>query len=209
MAWKKPVAEFTAVEVIAAAIIKFDKQQKDDQYNESIDSILRTADNLDFAKAQDVIDTVVSNHTLKLLKGAKIGQFVNDLVAALQIKDLVPPHRYNLMAFAPKVYADITRENANLEAVMGSEFVGELGKTITVSLKIIKCRYVQSHNFFAATAIDEKGNMYNFSPKQQLALTDDFSYNVKAKVKKHDIDLYNNNAKVTYLNYVKVVNANS
>jgi hypothetical protein len=83
-----------------------------------------------------------------------------------------------------------------------SEFLGEIDKKITVDFNMMSSRFMRDYNCYAVFGHDNNGNCVMFFTRH-TNLTK--SGKITGKVKKHSIDSYHNNAKVTTINYVKEV----
>jgi hypothetical protein len=164
------------------------------------------ADQLDLVAAESAITTVIYSFELDILRGRKLSNFKQSLYKALTSTEEFDFYRLcGLLATMPSILEQINKNNTLAELAASSEFVGEVGKKITVDLKILDCRTIQwSDGFFnLATAIDRDQNIYTFTPKILLGSTTDYTYSVTAKVKAHHVDTYIYNANVTKLFYVK------
>lgn len=202
-------AKYTVLEAVAAAIILAENKTSEEftaKYP-NILSIVERFNDLPFDRAQEMIDTVANGFVVRVLKGAKISEFQQNLNALLQNSaEKITARKFNVLSYTPNVYETFKKEESLTDIAYNSKFVGNVRDSIQLDLKILRCTFIQSYGFYVALAQDVEGNLYAFNPKGMLNETKDFSYKVKAKIKAHVIDKYVGNAQVTRLNYVKELN---
>lgn len=204
----KEEPKYTVLEAVAASIV-YDENYTDEQFVTKYPNITAVLDfytNLPYERAQEMIDTVVNGVTMRILKGITVSNFQQNLNALLQNPaEKITSRNYNILRYTPSVCETFVKDNALADLTYGSDYVGEVGKPIFVDLKILRCNFIAMYGFYVALASDANGNLYTFNPKEMLGETSGFNYKIKGKVKAHTVDKYVSNAKVTRLNYVKVL----
>lgn len=122
-------------------------------------------------------------------------------------QEKVTEKELGLMAWAPKVAVDYERKDqvrevsARYEYV--SRYVGRLGETIETPFTLIDSRYITSMDCWAVYGADDDGNLIFYWAKNRDRVCETGS--IRGRVKSHREDAYRNDARVTALNYVKVL----
>lgn len=216
-------AEYTVAQVVAASLIHIKQVESSREATEfertkttdltlAITTILDSGITLPLEKAEEMMHYVTNNVTLSILLGRNVTEFTLKLSEA--IKDptrLVPSFKFSFLFWVKRAYDNAVRQDRAREDGYSSDYVGEVGEKLTLSLRISSSRIVQTpdnryRSFIIPTvAFDENGNMFSFNSKNQLDVTEQYSYHIIAKVKKHEINKYANNAKSTVLFYIKEV----
>lgn len=205
MAYRKfvqPEAKYTVAQVVAAAIYLEEQKPED---TPDVVSLLDSGAQVPLARAEQMIEEVQQNLTMKILRGQYLTQFVAKIAAVTKDPSAKINRDFNLLRYLPSVAQGLQRENEILQVTSDSQYQGEWGKPITRTVKVLKCKYVAAYNFFTALLIDSDNNVYSFSPKAELE--EGKTITIKGKVKAHKQDKYNNNCATTYLNYVKILEA--
>ncbi len=159
----------------------------------------------DLASALLLIEEFKQNVTITLLTMGSIGNFVDSLYKIVTTQDTITNPQLNILRYLPKVVYEF-RSKAEINSLcFKSQYVGTVGEKLALSLRIMSCRRVvhDMGDFIAVNAIDEAGNVYSFSVKKEIPVSESYSYVCTAKVKKHFTDRYLQNNLVTALNYVK------
>jgi hypothetical protein len=84
-----------------------------------------------------------------------------------------------------------------------SRYTGRIGETITATFTLIEKRYVQSTDCWAVYGVTEHDNLVFYWAKNLDKVCE--AGRIQGRVKSHREESYRNNAKVTVLNYVKVL----
>lgn len=217
--------EYTVTQVVAASIY-IEEQKTDSDTSETVVvnaetgvhctetisryptvrdllDVLESDVSLPYVRAAQMIEQAQQHFAMKILRGQHLSEFLTKMAKTIKDPNAKINNEFNLLRWLPRVAEQLQLENEVLQLTSNSQYQGEYGKTITRTVKVIKCQYIQSHNFFTALLVDEQGNVYNYSPKTEL--NKGATITIKGKVKAHAQDKYNNNYATTYLNYVKVL----
>lgn len=203
MAYRKfvqPEAKYTVAQAVAAAI--YLEEHKQDEHR-TVLGLLDDGVQVPVARAEQLIEEVQQNLTMKILRGQYLTEFVRKIAEVTKDPSAKITREFNLLQYLPSVAQGLNKENQLVQATADSQYQGEWRKPITRTVKVLKCKYVPAYNFFTALLIDADGNVYSFSPKAELE--EGKTITIKGKVKAHKQDKYNNNCATTYLNYVKVL----
>lgn len=203
MAYRKyiqPEAKYTVTQAVAAAIYLEEHQQDE---HRTVQGVLDDGVQVSVAQAEQMIEEVQQNLTMKILRGQHLTEFVRKVADVIKDPSAKIARDFNLLQYLPSVAQGLRKENEILQMTADSQYQGEWGKPITRTVKVLKCKYVAAYNFFTALLIDGDNNVYSFSPKAELE--EGKTIKIKGKVKAHKQDKYNNNCATTYLNYVKIL----
>jgi hypothetical protein len=159
----------------------------------------------DRAQAEIAIDVITQDFTMQVLKGRKVSDFVQSLAALLQ-EDMSTGDRAGIVAFLPQMYEQLKqrqdREEKLQEFAYTSEYLGQVGAKVTAELTVLTTKYLQQYNCYSVTGHDAQGNMVNFlTGKQDCTVSGRYT----GKIKRIEQSPYHNNAKVTQLNFVKLL----
>jgi L-amino acid N-acyltransferase YncA len=159
----------------------------------------------DRAQAEIAIDAITQDFTMQVLKGRKVSDFVQSLATLLE-KDTDTDVSAGIVAFLPQMYEQLKQRQDREEKVQGfaytSEYLGQLGAKVTVELTVLTTKYLQQYNCYSVTGHDAQGNMVNFlTGKQDCTVSGRYT----GKIKRIEQSPYHNNAKVTQLNFVKLL----
>ena len=215
-------AEYTVTQVVAASLIhieqvesskeatEFERTKNTGETIQAITTILESGITLPLEKAEEMMQYVTNNVTLSILLGRNVTEFILKLSDAIKDPSMkVPSFKFGFLFWVKLAYDNAVRTDKAREDSYGSEYIGEVGEKLTLDLRISSSRVVQTpdnrySSFIIPTvAYDEMGNMFCFNAKNKLDVTDNYSYAITAKVKKHEINKYANNAKSTVLFYIK------
>lgn len=112
-----------------------------------------------------------------------------------------------ILAWAPKLVEDYQRKDhvrelsARYERT--SRYIGRISDKLTVNFTLIDKRYVQSTDSYAVYGVNEHGDLMFYWAKSLDKVCE--VGRISGRVKAHNEDGYRNNARVTVLNYVKVL----
>jgi hypothetical protein len=151
------------------------------------------------------VDAVQSDCTMRLLQGRQLSDFVASLNTLLQ-QETVNQRDCGLMAFLPNIYSRMLEDHAKQETSaslsVGSQYLGNVGDKVTVDFTFVDKRYLSQYNCWSVFGHDANGNCVGFlTAHESLAK----SGRIQGKIKRLEENRYRNGAKVTNLNYVKVV----
>jgi hypothetical protein len=159
----------------------------------------------DFAQADAAISAIQGDVLVKKLADRRVSDFQFNLSEAIS-QGTCTQRDCGLVAYVPKAYAMLIERQEKDEAKIGlvgtSEYLGRVGEKIQLDFTLIDSRYLQQYNCYSVTGHDGCGNMVSFlTAHQNLAA----SGRITGKVKRIEQSQYHNGAKVTQLNFVKVI----
>lgn len=146
-------------------------------------------------------------HTLmlKTLTEPRGNNFLSSVVGLLS-KEEIFAKDLGILSWAPKLMdqcqeQDQVREiSARFERSSG--YLGKPKEKITVNFNLIERRYVPNMNCYAVYGYSDCGNLVFYWARSLDRVIE--KGQLEARVKEHKTDSYHNNARVTFLNYVKV-----
>jgi hypothetical protein len=158
----------------------------------------------DLTEAEGLINFLQQTQMLSSLTSARPNKFLDEIVALLNQPQL-DKRDFGIMAWVPKLSEDLTkqadiRHKSQLHAQV-SNFVGTVGAKLEVNFSIINTRYVKSMDCWMVYGHGDDDNLYNYWANSESRI---ISGKITGKVKRHLVDSYHGDAKVTQLNYVKV-----
>jgi hypothetical protein len=163
---------------------------------------LVTVTEADRAMADTVISYVQQRATIDALTGARVGVFVQDVVALVDDKD-ISERNFGRIVWLPKLYNDMVAKDEVKQDLahytITSRYVGKIKDKLEVNFTPLTVNYSRDYNCYRHLGHDGRGNLIGFLSKAQ------HSGLIKGNIKKHSTSSYHNNAKVTYLNYVQEV----
>lgn len=158
-------------------------------------------------RAQEMIDLLHGGWTMQLLRGQQLSNFVAS-VAKLLEKDTVTNMDAGILAYVPSLYVKAVEKNEFLEKVtplsMESKYIGTVGSKVEETVEVLKSSFIEKFGCSSVLAVTADGNMVQFFTQKANDFPIDSKVTVRAKVKMHFVDAYNNGAQTTRLNYVKV-----
>lgn len=198
---------YRVVDAVAAAIIVDNRARAGFESEALVSDIFAEDIALPIDQAYELINNIVQNHTIRILRGDRISDFDKGLVAAIQNPDAISTHSWKLISYAPKVWRQSQIANTIIESASTSNYIGEVGGKVELTVQVLRCKYVTGpgYSFYSVIAIDTAGNLITFAHKCNIA---QIEINIKGKVKEHKIDPYCYNGQVTQLNYVKIITNN-
>lgn len=159
----------------------------------------------DRADAVAAFEILSQDRTLRVLKNQPITEFQN-ILTNLIVGTEVSMSDAGLMAFLPNMANQIKARQQREEEIAGlsytSEFLGKIGDKVKFTLSVMTSRWSDQFNCWAVNGKDENGNLVTFFTSKQIC-TKDGVYT--GKIKRTEQSRFHNNAKVTTLNFVTVV----
>jgi len=141
---------------------------------------------------------------MNTLTGKDGNDFLTEVNRLLQQKT-VTNRDFGILAWAPKLYSDIERHETEREQILrlgiASNFIGQLNKKIELNFNLISCRYLREYDNFAHIGHDDAGNLVQFWNKKKI----ESNSIITGRVKNQRREERYSDSKVTFLNYVKVV----
>jgi hypothetical protein len=155
-------------------------------------------------KAEEIQTWLVQKMTMDLLKGSPTSGFFSDVCEILR-GETAAFNKIGLLVWAPKLYKDLTardeRSNDIRTSCGSSKFIGQLGESIQIQIKIVDRHYLRDYNKWRYTGSDADGNLVQFYLSTEVGE----SLQVKARVRRHKYNSHCSNLPTTQLNYVKIL----
>jgi hypothetical protein len=155
--------------------------------------------------ADDLKVTIEHAVTMEMLTKGYVPAFLKNIHDILK-EDTMHINNAGIIVWTPKLAVDIQRSQDIKEVSaayeLSSKFVGKPGDRIEFDFALIEKRFVRSIDTWSAYGHNEQGNLIQFLTKHEALCA---TGRIRARIKSHDNNRYHNNAKVTVLNFVKVV----
>jgi len=156
-----------------------------------------------FDQAEEIRTMLNQQVMLKMISNGKVNGFLSEVNDLLML-DNIPNNKIGLLAWAPKLFDDVTNTETAREEIlklaMNSVHIGKIGSRIEVIFTPISSRFLRSYNSYIITGCDEHGNLLSTWRNTPIPAGSKLS----AKVKDHKCDSQYSNANVTAINYVKI-----
>jgi len=114
---------------------------------------------------------------------------------------------FGIVAWAPKLSNDYQRKDHVREISARyehhSRYVGHPRDRITTTFTLLEKRYIKSLDSWAVYGYDDAGNLLFYWARTMDKVCE--TGKISARIKDHKVDEYRNDARVTVLNYVKVI----
>lgn len=155
-------------------------------------------------EAADAVRTVIDHAvTMSMLTKGFVVSFLGNIHEIVK-EDTVKSKHLGMLVWAPKLAQDLQKAESLKELSAGyehaSKYIGKLGDRIEFDFTLIEKRYVRALETWSAYGHNEQGHLVKFLTKhEELCATG----RIRARIRKHEVDSYHNNAKVTTLNFVK------
>jgi hypothetical protein len=157
-----------------------------------------------YERANSIRDSLNQRVMLNTLVGNDNGSFLlelNDLIQNPSVSNL----KFGIIAWAPKLFDDIVKNENVRETVIGlsvnSNYLGKIGKKVELTFNLIDCKYIKDYDRFVHLGHDDQGNLVSTWHKTKI----ESGSKITARVKNHSEDKRYSDAPITVLNYVKVV----
>jgi len=151
--------------------------------------------------AKSIASYIQQRIIMDTLMQKEISDFITDINTIVG-REYV--HQFDLgrVVWAPKLYADMVQQSANQEDIaqyaISSAYVGRVKEKIELDFTVISVKYNREYECFRHLGHDGAGNLIGFLNKKSIS-----NGRIQGRVKSQSISKYNNNGRVTYLNYVK------
>jgi len=151
--------------------------------------------------AKSIASYIQQRIIMDTLMQKEISDFITDINTIVG-REYV--HQFDLgrVVWAPKLYADMVQQSANQEDIaqyaISSVYVGRVKEKIELDFTVISVKYNREYECFRHLGHDGAGNLIGFLNKKSIG-----NGRIQGRVKSQSISKYNNNGRVTYLNYVK------
>jgi hypothetical protein len=166
-------------------------------------SALRVNDHY-LKEAEGIIIYLQQTVIMQSLKG-KTDQFLGQISELLSNQD-INESKLGLLAWAPKLADDYQKKDhvreisARYEYL--SQYIGRVGDKIEIDFTMIDKRYIQNMDCYAVYGFSNNNLVFYWAKNLDKICE---VGRIQGRVKTHKEDEYRNNARVTYLNYVKVL----
>jgi hypothetical protein len=171
---------------------------------EGKNSNLRVNDHY-IAEAEGIVQYLQQTMIMQSLKGTP-DRFLGQLTELLSQQDLLP-RDFGILAWAPKLVDDYQKKDHVRELSARyeyrSNYVGRVGDKIDLGFTLIEKRYIKSMDCWAVYGINEQDNIIFYWAKNSDKVCE--VGKISGRIKSHKEDEYRGNARVTTLNYVKVL----
>lgn len=168
------------------------------------ESNLRVNDHY-IAEADGVVQYLQQTVIMQSLKGTP-DRFLAQL-AELLSNQTISESDIGILAWAPKLADDYQKRDHVREISAryehSSRYVGRVGDKFETSFTLIDKRYVKTLDCYAVYGYDDRGNCLFYWAKTLDKVCE--VGRIRARIKAHNEDEYRNKARVTVLNYVKVL----
>jgi len=156
-------------------------------------------------EAEGIVQYLQQTVIMQSLKGTPdrfLGQAV-DLISA----QTVSTRDFGIVAWVPKLADDYQRKDRVREISARyehhSRYVGHTRDKITTDFTLLEKRYVKTLDSWAVYGYDAAGNLLFYWARSLDKICE--VGKISARIKDHREDEYKNNARITVLNYVKVL----
>lgn len=142
---------------------------------------------------------------MQSLKGAP-DRFLAQLAALIAEQDIAVKD-FGIVAWAPHL-ADQYQRKDHIREVgaryeRSSRYIGRIGDKITTDFTLIEKRYVKSMDCFVVYGYDADDNLITYWARTLDKVCE--VGKISGRIKAHKEDEYHNNARVTVMNYIKVI----
>lgn len=157
-------------------------------------------------QAEGIITYLQQAGLMQTLTNGKPDNFLSNVVKLLT-EETVGSRDLGLVAWAPKLADDYQKKDAIREVSaryeLRSNYIGTVGEKTIINFSLIEKRYVHSMDCNAVYGHDDVGNLVFYWAKDSKKIIE--SGRIQGRIKAHNKDKYRGDARVTTLNYVKVV----
>jgi len=156
-------------------------------------------------QAEDIIQYLQQTVILQSLKGST-DRFLAQTTELLSNQE-ISAKDFGIIAWAPKLADDYQRKDRIREISARyethSRYVGHVRDRITTNFTLIEKRYIKSMDCWAVYGADAGDNLLFYWAKDLDKICE--VGKITGRIKDHKEDEYRGNARVTVLNYVKVI----
>jgi len=157
------------------------------------------------AEAEGIVSYLEQTVIMQSLKGTP-DRFLAQISAIIANKE-ISKKDFGIVAWAPKLVDDYQRKDRVREVSARyehhSRYVGHTRDKITTNFTLIEKRYIKSMDCYAVYGADDAGNLLFYWAKTLDKVCE--VGKISGRIKDHKEDEYRSNARVTVLNYVKVL----
>jgi hypothetical protein len=158
-----------------------------------------------YKEAEGIVNYLQQTVIMQSLKGTP-DRFLAQL-SELTTNQTVQESDFGLIAWAPKLTDDYQKKDHIRELSARyeyrSNYVGRVGDKIEVGFTLIEKRYVKSMDCWAVYGVNEQDNLIFYWARTLDKICE--VGRISGRIKSHREDEYKNKARITVLNYVKVL----
>jgi len=155
----------------------------------------------DSVTAEEIKNYILQRVMLSRLTDKALGDFIENISSLLE-KDQVNTKHAGILAWAPKVYADLTKADDQRQEMYAisrsSRYIGKVGDKVEIDFTTITKRWNNNYGCFRYTGHDSEGNLVGFLSKNDYAS----QVKIKGRIKATEESRYTN-GRTTYLNYTR------
>jgi hypothetical protein len=156
-------------------------------------------------QAEEIVQYLEQTVIMQSLKGTP-DRFLADLSTTLANKE-VSVKEFGIVAWAPHLVDQYQRKDRVREVSaryeVHSRYVGHVRDKITTDFTLLEKRYIKNMDCWAVYGYDANDNLLFYWARSLDKVCE--VGRIEARIKDHKEDEYRSNAKVTVLNYVKVL----
>jgi hypothetical protein len=156
-------------------------------------------------EAEDIIQYLQQTVILQSLRGSA-DRFLGQTTELLSNQE-ISTKDFGIIAWAPKLADDYQRKDRIREVSARyethSRYVGHVRDRITTDFTLIEKRYIKSMDCWAVYGVDDGDNLLFYWARTLDKICE--VGKITARIKDHREDQHRGNARVTVLNYVKVI----
>jgi hypothetical protein len=160
----------------------------------------------DLDEAEEIKTYLRQTHMMQTLTKGNADSFLDNIVEILN-QESVTAREFGLLAWAPKLSSDLQLKDEAREKSSHyerqSSYLGRVGDKIQIEFTLIESRYVPSMDCYTVYGHSKEGNLVFYWAKGEKKIVK--QGRIEGRVKKQEPDSYHGNARVTTLNYVKVL----
>jgi uncharacterized protein (UPF0332 family) len=155
----------------------------------------------DATKAEEIKNYILQRVMLSRLTNKALGDFIENIGVLLD-KDQVNAKHAGILAWVPKVYADLTKaddqQNEMYAISRSSRYIGKVGDKVEIDFTTITKRWNNNYGCFRYTGHDSDGNLVGFLSKNDYPA----QVKIKGRIKATEESKYTN-GRTTYINYTR------
>ena len=159
-----------------------------------------------YKQAEGLIEYLQQTGLMQTIAKGKTDSFFGSILSLLSETE-INYRELGLLAWAPKLADDYQSKDAIREVSAqyesNSRYIGRVGDKITINFTLIEKRYVKNFDSYAVYGHDDDGNLVFYWTKNADKIST--QGRIQGRVRQQEQDDRHGNARVTTLNYVKVL----
>jgi hypothetical protein len=160
----------------------------------------------DFEQADEIVVYLQQTSMVQMLMRGSADSFLESVTKALA-QETVEHRELGLLVWAPKLNATYLEKDQaksiSARYEFSSNWIGKIGEKIEVNFNLIESRFIKNNECWAVYGHDDHGNLIFYWAKSSEKVVR--NGRIQGKVKAHNSDERRGRARVTNLNYVKVL----